>query len=84
MAATGAESKKFVALTVAPAGVLYGQKQSIPDIFSGKPHGLFGHEKTPVFLGNTGVFDSRGDKTAIELFVGGVRSWEAVLRRESS
>ena len=56
MAATGTESKKFVALTVAPAGVLYGRKQFISYIFSGKPHGLFGHEKTPVFLGNTKAF----------------------------
>ena len=62
VAATGTEGKKSVAPTVAPAGVLYGQKQSIPDIFSGKQLGLSGHEKTPVFLGNTGVFDSRGDR----------------------
>jgi hypothetical protein len=28
-----------------------------------------------------GTFKSRGDKTAIELFVAGVRGWEAGLRR---
>jgi hypothetical protein len=28
------------------------------------------------------VFSSRGDKTAIELFIAGVRGWEAGLRRQ--
>ena len=62
MAATGTESKKFVALTVAPAGVLYGQKQSIPDIFSGKPHGLSRHEKSLVSQGKTRLLSSRGER----------------------
>jgi len=28
------------------------------------------------------MFQSRGDKTAIELFIAGVRGWEAPLRRQ--
>ena len=62
VAATGTDGKKSVALTVAPAAVLYGQKQSIPDTFGSKPHEPCGHEKTPVFLVNTEVFDSRGER----------------------
>ena len=67
-------------IKLAPAGVLYGQKQSIPDIFSGKPLGLSGHEKTPVLLANTGVFDSRGDRTPVELFWEGTQTSARCLR----
>jgi len=45
-AASGTDDKKSVALTVAPAAVLYGQEQSIPVVFGGKTHGRSGHEKT--------------------------------------
>jgi hypothetical protein len=45
-----ADGKKLYPLTVAPAGVLLWQNQSIPDVFGGKPQEPSGHEKTPVFL----------------------------------
>ena len=61
-AATGTDGKKSVALTVAPAGVHYGQKPSIPVIFGGKPQTPSGHEKSLVSQGKTRLFNSRGDR----------------------
>jgi hypothetical protein len=39
--------------------------------------------KSPSTFSSKGFFlkDSRGDKTGIELFIAGVRGWEAGLRR---
>ena len=58
---TGTDGDELYPLTLTPAGVLYGQKQSIPDTIGGAAVDRSGHEKTPVFLGNTEVFDSRGE-----------------------
>jgi hypothetical protein len=47
-----------------------------PEKFKSSPQAL-SHQ-----LVGFGVVASRGDRTAIELFIAGVRGWEEVLRRQ--
>ena len=65
--------------TALPHGVLFELSRNI---FGGKPNGRFGHEKTSVSQGYTEVFDSRGNKTAIELFLQEIRGWDVGVRRQ--
>ena len=60
----GNRSKTSRALTptLTPNSVQPCQNLSISDTFGGEASEELGHEKTPVFLGNTGVFDSRGER----------------------
>ena len=60
--ATGTDCDFSVTLPVTLPSVLLCQKVSFPDTTEGVTTKLSGHEKTPVFLGNTGVFDSRGER----------------------
>ncbi len=57
------ESNSFRPLTPAltPKPVHECQSGSISDHFGGEATTAYRDEKTPVFLGNTGVFDSRGE-----------------------
>ena len=47
--------------TLTPNSVQGSQNLSLSDTFGGEASEESGHEKTPVFLGNTEVFDSRGE-----------------------
>ena len=58
------EANSYRPLTppLTPDSVQGGLFESISDTFGGWTTEESGHEKTPVFLGNTGVFDSRGER----------------------